>query len=319
MEKNIIWKNNSSFMYLEDVIFYFLFSSLKFSIQPEKFFYTKPLRPLTVFGQWISNKTLSKNNLIFIFFQTTEELCKFLKFSTEFTDKIEIIQPSQKAGYNLKTGFLFVLLKNNINKIRIINRYGNKLFKFSDIFCIDDFPGVNSFLLEINGIKSNLSFFSNFRNINQDLTRSFFYKENELLKLKLTKISKKACFFLNCIRFLPIHSLDSFFKFLNNLLKTSYSKILFINNDSQMLKGYLKYINVTISSSITKNTPIYRTIRNLKKFNSTKKGLLIINSEIWKEKNLFNRIDFRNLTIAFKVASNLKKNNSLSVKSFLYF
>ena len=136
---------------------------------------------------------------------------------------------------------------------------------------------------------------------------------------KLRKKQKEVFNFSNYIKILPVRPFDFFVKLLKQPLVLNLPKILIIIDTEIMLKNFFGNVRKKIFSLITNNTSIHQTIKFLKKFNSNKKKIIIIESAIWKKTNLYNRIDFRDITAAFKITGNKKKNNQLSIRTFLYF
>jgi len=315
-ESELCQKKNPE--YIEELIQYCLFYSLKGSLNTVKLESKRIHCFHTIVGLWFSNEKSSKNNSAIIFFQTTEALFNFIKFFIGFTNKIKILNFSNKTKTKMKNTFVYLALNNNLNYINI----SSKLLK---ILKVDtpDFYSINNLFKEFFILteykKGKLEYiFINTLHHNKKTSSPIIYQKCEKLIFDATINYQKLPILLNSVNLNVTTSLEFFFESLELIVKIPKTKILFISNDLSRITSFCKK-DMRKNSLIIKNTTsILSILKVLKKFNSNQSQSLFICDDNWKKDKLFNRIDSRNLTIIFKINLNNKTTN-YNIKSFFYF
>lgn len=305
-------------VYYEKINLYFLFSSLKFSIEYKKRRFPPTQYPLYLLELAAGDKKCSINNCIFVFLQTQENLFNFIKFFAKFSNKLKILNLSKKLNLQLEGNYIYLILKNKLNSIGISTNLKNSLKNENSNFNqIKDIPAEGYFITEILGGKIKFLVFNTIETATKNFIVMSFYKKIKVLALDL-KYQNFHCI-LNFVNLRIARNSDYFFSFLNLMIKHRQAKIIIIINELSFLKTFsIKPLSKNILF-LPNFSSVHHILKDLKKFNSSEKFSFFIESAIWKEKNLFNRIDPRNLTVILKIILNKKQGNIYEIKSFFYF
>ena len=319
MDKFLNFKEkNKKSVYFESILKYYLFSSLKIlfkSTSPEILSNFN----LTYFiGALISNLKLSNNSCIFVFLQTTEDLYNFVKFFVRFTDKIKIFHANEKINSQIESNYFYLIMKNSLNSIRISSGLQNLLFPECSFLSIKESTEDCFFLTEITGKKLKLQALNFFKYTHETLNVIPLNQKIKTLDLRITLNFRNLHFFLNSVNLEFSRKKNGFFEFLNLMIRNGNNKVLLIINDVSFLAGFFRQILINYFSILSNFSSVEKILKDLKKFNSGLKPVLIICSEVWENKSLFNRIDPRDLTVILKI--NLNKLKKIPyIKSFFYF
>lgn len=314
---NFKGKNEKS-VYFESILKYYIFSSLKIlfkSTIPEILSTFK----LTYFiGAWYSNLKLSNNSCIFVFLQTTEDLYNFVKFFVRFTDKIKIFHSNEKINLQIESNYFYLIMKNSLNSITISSGLQNLLIPDCPFLSIKESTKDCFLLTEITGKKLKLRALNFFKYAHKTLNVFPLNQKNKTLDLRITLNFTNFHFFLNSVNLEFSRKKNGFFEFLNLMIRNGDNKVLLIINDVSFLAGFFRQILSNNFSILSNFSSVEKILKDLKKFNSGLKPVLIICSEVWGNKSLFNRIDPRDLTVILKI--NLNKFKKIPhIKSFFYF
>jgi hypothetical protein len=319
MGKSLNFKEkNKKSVYFEGILKYYLFSSLKIFFKSTSYEILSNFKPTYFIGTWYSNLKLSNNSCIFVFLQTTENLYNFVKFFVRFTDKLKIFHSNEKIISQIESNYFYLIMKNSLNSIRISSGLQNLLIPECPFLSIKESTKDCFFLTEITGKKLKLQAFNFFKYTHETLNIIPLNQKNKTLDLQITLNFTNFNFFLNSVNLEFSRKKNSFFEFLNLLIKNGDNKILLIINDVSILAGFFRQILINNFSILSKFSSVKKILKDLKQFNSGLKPVLITCSEVWENKSLFNRIDPRDLTVILKI--NLTKLKKVPyIKSFFYF
>lgn len=305
-------------IYFEKINLYFLFSSLKFSIIFKKVRTPPIFYPLYLLEYGSGDKKCSINNCTLVFLQTQENLFNFIKFFVRFSNNLKILNPIKKLNLHLENNCIYFILKNNLNSIAISTKLKNSLkLENSNFYQIKNVQTEGYFITENLGGKIKFLVVKTIETSNKNFIVMSFYKKITILTLDLKYLYLP--YILNSLYLKVVRDLDIFFNFLNLMIKNGQTKIILITNDLSFFKDFLVQRLSKNFLFLPNFSSVDHVLKGLKKFNSSKKSNLLIESSIWKEKNLFNRIDPRNLAVILKIIINRKESNIYKIKSFFYF
>lgn len=319
MDKFLNFKEkNKKSVYFESILKHYLFSSLKILFKSTSSEILSNFNLTYFIGALYSNLKLSNNSCIFVFLQTTEDLYNFIKFFVRFTDKIKIFHSNEKINSQIESNYFYLIMKNSLNSIRISSGLQNLLFPECSFLSIKESTEDCFFLTEITGKKLKLQALNFFKYTHETLNVIPLNQKIKTLDLRITLNFTNLHFFLNSVNLEFSRKKNGFFEFLNLMIRNGNNKVLLIINDVSFLAGFFRQILINYFSILSNFSSVEKILKDLKKFNSGLKPVLIICSEVWENKSLFNRIDPRDLTVILKI--NLNKLKKIPyIKSFFYF
>ena len=306
--------------FIANSIEYLLFSFIEFSI---KIGYQTDLRLVKApnfRNFWTMGKKTSNRNFVLVFLQTSVKIYNFVKFLICVTNKFKILGFPKKSKLLLNRSFTYLTLKNNLNKNQIYQKFKKREKTKALLFNTPENLTTDSYLfIESRKNKFDYKFINIFDN-----NRKYFSFLNQFTKIKSLNFdiaikNIRLHLFLNSFKFKLEKSLDLFIEFKNYIKTKSYFKTLIIIDD--LTSFYNFHLNNIANnfSSISHSSSLRYNLNVIKKFNSNKVNVLIIEEKIWKKNNLFNRIDPRTLTVLFKIKFESNKKHLTVIKSFFYF